>query len=31
MNKGRIEQQGTYLELMDQSGLFADLAERQIV
>jgi ATP-binding cassette subfamily C protein len=31
MNKGRIEQQGTYLELMDQSGLFADLAKRQIV
>jgi ABC-type bacteriocin/lantibiotic exporter with double-glycine peptidase domain len=31
MNRGRIEQQGTYRDLMDQPGLFAELARRQMV
>lgn len=31
MNKGTIEQQGTYHELMNQPGLFAELAKRQLV
>lgn len=31
LDKGRLVQQGTYKELMNQKGLFAELAKRQIV
>jgi len=31
LDKGRIVQSGTYRQLMDQEGLFADLAQRQMV
>ena len=30
MEKGKIVQQGTYAELMQGSGLFAELAKRQL-
>ncbi len=31
MNKGQIVQQGSYQELLEQDGLFADLAKRQLL
>jgi ABC-type multidrug transport system fused ATPase/permease subunit len=31
INKGVIEELGTYQELMDQNGLFSELARRQLV